>query len=101
MSQSTAFHFRRFLRLVGLRWTYFNPPSRWATVVLIVVNITTDSLSPFSLEAHDQVFFLSDNFRSLEVFRLSDERKGLQFTLTVASGPCQRNHSLLELQQNS
>jgi hypothetical protein len=32
---------------------------------------------------------------------LSDERMGLYFTCTIASGPCQSNHSEVQVPQNS
>jgi hypothetical protein len=50
---------------------------------------------------HDQIFVLSDNCRFLDVDGLSDERMGLEFTRTIASGPCQSNHSWVQVPQNS
>jgi hypothetical protein len=52
--------------------------------------------------AHDQIFVFCLKIAGfLMLGDLSDERMGMQFTLTIASGPCQSSHSGVQVPQNS
>jgi hypothetical protein len=51
--------------------------------------------------AHDQIFVFCLTITGFLLWvALSDERMGLQFTRTIASGPCQSRHSRVQVPQN-
>jgi hypothetical protein len=109
--EDTGFPFRRPLWLAGLRCRYSSLPLHgklphlsmgecevklWPTVsrpVYLGVGFTSG--------AHDQSFIPYLTIASFLTWgALSDDWMGLQYTFTIASGPCQSSHSQVQVPQN-